>query len=991
MFYRAIVKSVLTLQPGYSLRALKSTGKLAILMVRQRAELRRFLQRMSAALGREGLARLGVDCVGVVQWPYISKCWEASQRFDAVASHYEVVAGQLPGLLLFGRDEYLVICELSDYSPGCTLVLDRPIWFKREGELVLNLFQGNLRVASLAFTLQRADAGLAMFIGAVQGIHKGIDSETSLNIYRDLTKDFEGLRPRSLLIEALKGLARNVRVERIYAVADDCRHHRHPYFGADKAHELAANYDTIWQENGATASEREDFFSLPLASAQRAAEEVAPKKRAMYRRRQALLEALFARIDTFLPGGAGQSPLAVHRQRLGPALLADRPSALAPSWRDRLQALKAQLLREPRADQRFVAYLRKAGSYRTLRKLWRELRRQGPSLLWERPDGRHHDLPLAAPTVAASTLFPGDVLLVASLDASAGLPPRAAQLRQWLEGLGYRCQVHDWRAQDACLSAVQTCSTLILHRVPALPEALALIAEAGRLKVERYWDCDEQVFAPQAYRQAHALDALPAHEAERLIGGVQLYREALLACERGLAATPELAAAMGDTGMGQVAWVESEAQLGECLPALSGPRRLRVLAANIFFAPRSFGGATVVAEQMVRLLGLSSQWQPFVFTSLPLTEVDAYGLYRYEAQGATVLGMGLPDARSARDDFDNPATLQAFATVLASVAPDIVHLHSIQGLGALLASSCRQAGIPFVVTLHDAWWICARQFMIDGKGRYCGQTRIHSDVCATCVDDPALNEQRQRLLAETLQQADMLLAPSAFARQLYLANGFAPEKVRINRNGILPPGPGYQRQPGQRLRFGYVGGNTAIKGVTLISRAFAALERSDYELKLVDNLLNLGFRSYNRHSVRISGTVSVIPGYTQENIDEFFAGIDVLLFPTQWKETFGLAVREALVRDIWVVSTDAGGTVEDIVDGVNGTIIPLSADAQYLAKALADILDDPQRYLQHRNSFKTGITLCSDQATELQRIYQDVLATGVATGAQTHRSLTSRY
>lgn len=302
MMLGALVKSVFTLQPGYSLRALNNKYKLTREIVRQWPELNAFMQRMTAALGQQGLQRLGVDCIGVVQWPYLSKCWEAPQRLEVVASHFEVLAGQFPALLLLGRDESLTLCELTSYSPGCRLVLDRPIWFKREGELVLNLFQGDLRVASLAFTLCRDQGGLSMFIGAVQGIHKGIDSETSLAIYRDLTKDFEGLRPRSLLLEALKCLARMLGVAHLYAVSDACRHHRHPYFGSDKAQDLAANYDVIWQENGATASNRDDFFTIPLAPAQRAEQDIPAKKRAMYRRRQALLDDVFIRLQAALPG-----------------------------------------------------------------------------------------------------------------------------------------------------------------------------------------------------------------------------------------------------------------------------------------------------------------------------------------------------------------------------------------------------------------------------------------------------------------------------------------------------------------------------------------------------------------------------------------------------------------------------------------------------------------------------------------------------------------
>ncbi len=301
MMLGTLVKSVFTLQPGYSLRALHNKYKLTRQMARHWPQLNTFMQRMTTALGQAGLQRLGVDCMGVVQWPYISQCWEAPQRLDVVASHFELVARQFPLLLLLGRDEHLTLCDLSSHSPGCSLVLDRPVWFKREGELVLNLFQGDLRVASLAFTLCRSQAGLNLYIGAVQGIHKGIDSETSLAIYRELTKDFEGLRPRSLLLEALKCLARRLGVTQLYAVSDACRHHRHPYFGRDKGQDLAANYDVIWQEHGACASDLADFFSLPLAPAQRAEADIPAKKRAMYRRRQALLDDVFSRLQAALP------------------------------------------------------------------------------------------------------------------------------------------------------------------------------------------------------------------------------------------------------------------------------------------------------------------------------------------------------------------------------------------------------------------------------------------------------------------------------------------------------------------------------------------------------------------------------------------------------------------------------------------------------------------------------------------------------------------
>nr|WP_244216138.1 DUF535 family protein [Pseudomonas reidholzensis] len=988
----SLVKSVLAVQPGYSLRALNNKRKLVVLMITYWPELSGFMQRMTTALGKHGVDQLGADTVGVVQWPYISKAWDAEMRLGVVAAHYEEVTRYLPSLLLLGRDEALTLCDLSSYSPGCSLVLDRPVWFQREGELVLNLFQEEVRVASLAFSLCRLQGQLYLVIGAVQGIHKGIDSERSLAIYRDLTKDFEGLRPRSFLIEAIKCLARTVGAARIYAVGDAYRHHRHPYFGAEKAKELAGNYDVIWMENGAAPSEREDFFSIPLAPAKRSADDIAPKKRAMYRRRHELLDEVFARIAAAIPGNDEQRQLQGHRQRLGVALRLpqDEPPATSRSLSARVATILRRLTTEPRADQRLLAYVRKAGILPTLRKICRELGKQGLGLFWQSAAAKGAGVLLPEPSVAASALFPRDVLLVSEFEPDQRLQARPEQARQALSSLGYRCQVVDWRNPHACLTALQTCSSVIFHRLPAVAEVAALYQEARRLKVSCCWDADEQIFDPEAYRQRADVAALSEATQHSVMAAVALYRQALLASDRAIAATPALAQAMRDAGASQVDLVQSAAgeasldteQLAQVFPPPPSPRTRRILSANIFFAPRSFGGATVVAEQMTRLLGATSRWQQFIFTALPSTEQPLYTLHRYEAQGAAVFGMGLSENISQREIFENLATVPVFDAVLRSVAPDLVHLHSIQGLGAQLADCCARAGIPFVVTLHDAWWICGRQFMINNQGRYCGQTTVSLEVCAKCVDDAPLNDYRQKLLASTLKKANLLLAPSRFTKDLYIANGFDATKIRVNRNGIMAPGADYHKQPGQTLRFGFVGGNSTVKGIDLIVRAFATLDRADYELKVVDNLLHMGFRSFNRHSIKIPGTVSIIPGYTQANMDEFFSGIDVLLFPTQCKETFGLAVREALVRDVWVITTHAGGAVEDIVDGVNGTIIPLSADERYLRQALAEILDNPARFAQHRNTFKDSITLFSDQALELQGIYEEVLSVGATAGSQ---------
>lgn len=394
--------------------------------------------------------------------------------------------------------------------------------------------------------------------------------------------------------------------------------------------------------------------------------------------------------------------------------------------------------------------------------------------------------------------------------------------------------------------------------------------------------------------------------------------------------------------------------------------QLRILSVNIFYAPRSFGGATVLAENVNRLMQERGDVDLHVFTSVPESVTRAYSLHRYAADGVNIFGMGLPDTiHEQAAGFDNPESIPCFAAVLDAVQPDIVHFHSIQGIGVGALDLCATRGVPYAVTLHDAWWICGRQFMINREGMFCDQTAIDPKICAACVDDQGRNMARMRHARTALEKASLLMAPSQYFADLYAANGF--RRVHVNKNGVArPDGRGRTRRAGP-VRVGYVGGNTRIKGFHLVQQAFRELGELPATLVLVDNTVNLGFSSIGPSATRGIKNIEVVPAYTHETIDEFFADIDVLLFPTQWKESFGLTVREAIVRNVWVIATDAGGVVEDIKPGRNGTIIPFRDDGTALKAAIVDAVDRVGRFRSGEPvAFdSSGIRTCEEQAAEL--------------------------
>jgi glycosyltransferase involved in cell wall biosynthesis len=256
--------------------------------------------------------------------------------------------------------------------------------------------------------------------------------------------------------------------------------------------------------------------------------------------------------------------------------------------------------------------------------------------------------------------------------------------------------------------------------------------------------------------------------------------------------------------------------------------------------------------------------------------------------------------------------------------------------------------------------------MVRADGTYCFQTRIDRHVCEACNPGAKHLKYRQRLLRGALDGAALLLSPSEAHRGLYLAQGIAPEHIEVAPNGVRLPGRAAARPAKGKLRFGYVGGFEPVKGYNVLKAAMEGLERADWELVLVDNTMNLGFSSVDVGQWQVRGSLRVVPAYTQDGLDDFFAGIDVLLFPSQWKESFGLSVREALARDVWVVTTQGGGAAEAVEHGVNGTIIPLTSNAAPLRAAIEWLLDNPSRVRGFRNPHKNAIIDYRQQADWLR-------------------------
>lgn len=404
----------------------------------------------------------------------------------------------------------------------------------------------------------------------------------------------------------------------------------------------------------------------------------------------------------------------------------------------------------------------------------------------------------------------------------------------------------------------------------------------------------------------------------------------------------------------------------------------KILMANVLYNPISFGGATIVIEELSKRISQKENYEVTVFTGFFDEAYDLprpYDIVRYEVNSVSVILLRFPFPMSKTQEYKNENIENIFEEILLSLEPDLVHFHSIQQLSASIVKPCLYHHIPYIITLHDMWWLCEKQFMINAKKQYCYQSKIDTNYCITqCTVDKEATQERTDYLRSLLSQAHLLLAPSQFQAQMYAYNLPKHQNIQVNKNAIIFPSSTYRKSQNSKIRFAYLGGNATHKGYDMIKSIFESLKISNYELIIVDLHLKLGHPSIHESDWNINGELALSEGYnySQKGLDDFFASIDVLLFPSQWKESFGLTIREALVRDVWVISTDAGGVVEDIREGKNGNILSIGDDEGY-EKAIEKSIEIFSDCKDYQNPYKKEIRAYDEQVEELLEYYDEVL------------------
>ncbi|WP_019505376.1 tetratricopeptide repeat protein [Pleurocapsa sp. PCC 7319] len=414
-----------------------------------------------------------------------------------------------------------------------------------------------------------------------------------------------------------------------------------------------------------------------------------------------------------------------------------------------------------------------------------------------------------------------------------------------------------------------------------------------------------------------------------------------------------------------MAGIELETKAGKLKPRTT---KKKLLIVNVFYPPQSIGGATRIVKDNVDVLkaNYGDEYEISVFTTDD-GNPHPYEILEYSYEGVNVTKVSSPMMEGMDWQCENPKMYEIFTHYLEFNQPDLIHFHCIQRLTGSVLEAAADLNVPYLVTVHDAWWISDYQFLVNDKGIECNYQQNDPVVTANDTKDIVSSLKRKRYLKQRLEQASAVLAVSEAFTEIYRRNGIV--KIQPNRNGIIPqPCLARKPSPSGKVRLAHIGGMAAHKGYFLFQKAVKTAQLENCEVVVISHGQVEG--SVN-HDLWCTTPVQFIAKIPQTKIYEFYSTIDVLMAPSMWPESFGLVTREAAAAGVWVVASNKGALSEDLIPGENGDVFNPD-NIEELIGILQKIDREPQKYQQllHQN---IPIRTTKKQVDELLKIYQNII------------------
>jgi GT2 family glycosyltransferase/glycosyltransferase involved in cell wall biosynthesis len=417
---------------------------------------------------------------------------------------------------------------------------------------------------------------------------------------------------------------------------------------------------------------------------------------------------------------------------------------------------------------------------------------------------------------------------------------------------------------------------------------------------------------------------------------------------------------------------------------------LRVLFITNGFPPSEIGGTEVLARNVGRQF-LENGDEVIVFAPAYTHQQE----YDSLLEGMRIHRVPAPSGRAYSFTYVDGTVDLKFASFLLEAKPEVAIVWHTINLSARILEILDRIGVPYILYLSDFHFLCNQTHLLTTAMEPCDGpedgTKCEDCIAATVRElidregrDPAkLGRLRVSIMRRLLGFAKRMVAPSEFVKEKYVEFGLDAENISIIPLGVDVKSIRSTFKPvaSERLRFGYFGGNSALRGISDVLEAFHTIKDPSIELVLAGQALN------EIPPEDLPANTRIIGRYIPDEVGRVLSEIDVLLIPSRCHESYSLVAREAAAVGIPIIVSDLRAQSDALQDGVNGLCFKAGEPADLAAKVL--LLRNDAKLLQSLREPVTRVRSIEQTATEFQKLCRDLVRTNQVTTREMEHRLSS--
>jgi len=378
--------------------------------------------------------------------------------------------------------------------------------------------------------------------------------------------------------------------------------------------------------------------------------------------------------------------------------------------------------------------------------------------------------------------------------------------------------------------------------------------------------------------------------------------------------------------------------------------------------------------------------------------------------------------------YRNSFVDREFERFLDVIKPDIVHFQHLVRLSASMVEIAKRRNIPTILTLHDFWFLCPQIQLLTNDNQTCHGPDPKAK-CANCekifytygklqssessydrkvkflkhLPEPlktvkrlvpssfktALKEKflkphpattsitpdmigrRLRFLRGTFDKTNRVLAPSRFLREKFIEYGIPGNRIVHLDYGIdHKPFANFSKEPSNKFRIGFVSGVLEHKGIRVLIKAFNKIKRDNVSL-FIFGPYDQSYLNKLIRELKADSRITFYGAFNNKKISSVFSKIDVLVYPSIWYENQPIAILEALLAKIPIITSNLGGMAELIQDRVTGLLFE-AGDPEDLYQKMMSVIDNPE-LLRRLSETPRQVKTIEKNAGELNEIYDSLL------------------